>query len=463
MKTLRELMDSWEDGSLSPEDRRQLKGWLRQPDTRAQIREECCFYGLLHEVLSRAEPVLRAQPETEPATAHNQFPRRPASFFGRWLAAPFHARPALAWSFFALLLVAGFCIWYFRPAPLGYISQSGEGVLITHAGKNYPARPGATLAAGDSVVVPQFASAAFRWKSEASRFCLSPETEIRVNQTRDGKQLNLSNGVLKAVVVRQAPRQPLVVTSPGAVAKVLGTQFTLSTSSKGDRLEVVEGAVEFADVQHQRPSVTLHAGDSAAALRGLPIQVEPIGGAAWWQVWVAGTSALADDLPVGSNTLYQDYLGAAYTLVWSYPFISDWSRRYRESVRGFITPEQTGVYTFYMMSQEASELWLSRDTSPANKLRIAYTPARASGAPLAETWNWVLRPGLDQTALRGKPWNKFPAQKSAPQKLIAGQRYYFEALHELVPGDCLAVVWSRPDDDFPAETVPGRVLSPLRH
>jgi hypothetical protein len=266
---------------------------------------------------------------------------------------------------------------------------------------------------------------------------------------------------VKAVVARQRPSRPLVVTSPRAVAKVVGTRFTLSTSGKGDRLEVVEGAVEFADAQHQQPGLILHAGDYALAATGLPMDTGQIDGAGWWEVWIAGAGELSNDIPPASSTLYQDYLGGSFTLVWSYPFISDWSKHYRERVRGFITPEETGDYTFWMMSQVASELWLSKDASPTNKVRIASTPAPAPGAALTQTWNWVLQPGTDQTALRNTPWNKFPSQKSAPQKLIAGQRYYFEALHELVAGDCLAVVWSAPDDDFPAGTIPGRVLSPL--
>ncbi len=459
MKTLPELMDCWEQGNLSPDDLRQLKTLLREPDVRAHLRAEACFYGLLKEVLSAADAEVQIQFDED---VPRGFRARIAAFVRPRIPAALFSRPALVWVSVALVLAAGALLWAARPSTLAFVSQSGDGVFITHSSRTYPAHAGAKIRAGDSVSVSQFASTAFQWRNENTRFYLSPDTKVQVNQTRAGKHIRLSSGILKAVVARQPPGRPLVVTSPAALARIVGTQFTLSTSAKGDRLEVVEGTIEFTDAQQQQPGVVVHAGDSALSAAALPIDVKPMNGVAWWEVWPAGVAALANDTPPAAGSVFQDYLGGAYTLVWSYPFISDWSRPYRERVQGFIVPEQTGSYTFWMMSQEASELWLSPDASPINKVKIASTPAPPPGTPLTQTWNWVLQPGTDQTALRNSPWNKFPSQKSAPQRLIAGQRYYFEALHELVAGDCLSVVWSRPDDDFPAETIPARVLLPFR-
>jgi len=459
MKTLNELMDAWEDGSLSPEELLQLKTLLRNPENRSQMRDEVCFFGLLNDVLS--DPRTHVQLESDKQIPARALAARLLFFITQWIPEAFRAQPALAWGSIAFVLFVCLFIWLERPRPVAYVSQSGDGVLITHSGKNSQARPDSKIFAGDSLTAPQFASAAFRWRGEQTEFYLSPGTKIQVSQKPQGKQLSLSNGVLKAVVARQPQKLPLIVNSPAALTKVIGTRFTLRASGKGDRLEVVDGTVEFTRIQQQQTMI-LHGGDSALAAPDVPFEVKTIDGAVWWEVWVAGATALSNDIPQPSTMVYEDYLGGLYTLVWSYPFISDWSKHYHERARGFIIPEQTGDYTFWMMSRNASELWLSKDSSPSNKVIIASSPPPPPGTRLTQTWNWVLQPGTDQTATRNVPWNKFPSQKSARQRLIAGRRYYFEALHELVFEDCIAVVWSKPNDDFPAETVPGRVLSPFR-
>src|SRR5205807_8093577 len=131
--------------------------------------------------------------------------------------------------------------------------------------------------------------------------------------------------------------------------------------------EVVEGAVEFADVKRLQPGVTLHAGDYALAAPGVPLEAKPIAGVGWWEVWVAGPATLSNDTPLPATTVYQDYLATLYTVEWSYPFISDWSKHYPERVRGFLTPEQNGDYIFWMMSEGGSEFWFSPDSLPGEK------------------------------------------------------------------------------------------------
>ncbi len=97
---------------------------------------------------------------------------------------------------------------------------------------------------------------------------------------------------------------------------------------------------------------------------------------------------------------------------------------YGARIRGYVCVPMTGNYTFYMASDEQSELWLSTDDNPENKVRIAYV----------------------DTAVLPRAWFKYPTQKSVAIRLIRGARYYIEALHKENTGfDHLAVGWVMPN------------------
>jgi ELWxxDGT repeat protein len=112
---------------------------------------------------------------------------------------------------------------------------------------------------------------------------------------------------------------------------------------------------------------------------------------------------------------------------------------YATRIRGYICPPATGNYTFWISSNDHSELWLSTDDDPANRRRIAYI----TGA----------------TGIR--EWTKFPTQQSAQITLTQGQRYYIEALHKQgVGSDNIAVGWRLPSGNL-ERPIPGNRLSPF--
>jgi hypothetical protein len=114
-------------------------------------------------------------------------------------------------------------------------------------------------------------------------------------------------------------------------------------------------------------------------------------------------------------------------------------------IRGFLTAPATGDYTFWVSSDDNSELNLSTDESQANKLRIAHV----TGSP---AWTGY------------REWSKFPTQKSLPVSLIAGKRYYIETLlKEDIAEDHIAVGWLKPGEvgTEPSEIIPGTQLSPF--
>jgi hypothetical protein len=150
------------------------------------------------------------------------------------------------------------------------------------------------------------------------------------------------------------------------------------------------------------------------------------------QVWsnVAGTTVA--DIPLSTPP------SSTGTLT-SFEAPSNVADNYGQRVRGYVVPPATGNYTFWLASDDSSELYLSSDATAANKVRIASVSGWTSS----------------------REWNKSPSQKSAVVSLTAGQRYYVEALmKEGAGGDNLAVGWLRPGQTgtVPSEVIPGSAL-----
>jgi len=104
---------------------------------------------------------------------------------------------------------------------------------------------------------------------------------------------------------------------------------------------------------------------------------------------------------------------------WEIP--KDVGDNYGTRVRGFLHPPQTGKYTFWISSDDASELLLSTDESPDNAVKICNVSS------------WT----------NSREWNKETNQKSIAIKLEAGKAYYMESLQkEGGGGDNCAVAWA---------------------
>ncbi|MEP6603270.1 MAG: DUF1800 family protein [Spartobacteria bacterium] len=121
----------------------------------------------------------------------------------------------------------------------------------------------------------------------------------------------------------------------------------------------------------------------------------------------------------------------------------NYANQYGTRIRGYIVPPTTGNYTFWIASDDQSELWISTDDQPANMVKRAYVA----------------------TYTGSRQWTKEANQKSPILALTAGQKYYFEALmRDYNSGDNMAVGWFKPGDagagTAPSEVVPGSALAP---
>ena len=161
-------------------------------------------------------------------------------------------------------------------------------------------------------------------------------------------------------------------------------------------------------------------------------------GSVLWEYWlnVSGT-AVAD---LTNNANYPNNPSGS-ALLPSFVGPVNWADNYGTRVRGFITAPLTGSYVFWIASDDNSALWLSTNASPTNATVIASVPG------------WT-NPQI---------WNVYASQQSAPVNLVAGQKYYIQAIQkEGSGGDNLAVGWAMPGQatTAPSEVIPGEVLSP---
>lgn len=112
---------------------------------------------------------------------------------------------------------------------------------------------------------------------------------------------------------------------------------------------------------------------------------------------------------------------------------------YLTRMRGCLHPPVAGEYTFWIASDNSSELWLSTDASPAEARKIAFIPR----------FSWVAP----------HDWTRFSSQRSGPVWLEAGKAYYVEAIQEQTTvGDNLAVAWQGPG--LKQSVIDGRYLTP---
>ncbi|HEY5233368.1 MAG TPA: lamin tail domain-containing protein [Verrucomicrobiae bacterium] len=104
--------------------------------------------------------------------------------------------------------------------------------------------------------------------------------------------------------------------------------------------------------------------------------------------------------------------------------VNDGVNNWGERLRAFVVPPTNGDYTFWIASDDTSDLFISTDETPANKTIIA------------SVISWT-------------SWQDFssePTQQSSPVYLQGGQRYYIEALMQQGGGDDnLTVQWQLPD------------------
>jgi len=266
---------------------------------------------------------------------------------------------------------------------------------------------------------------------------------------------------------------PIAVTVPGIVSYTIPdkthVEITFSepldpaTAEVPDNYLFAGGTLEGAALSPNGLTVTLTTAElviaetytvtvsSVTTLSGTPMPdgqqiqfaYEPQGsGLILREVWTGIDGAAISDLTnhpdYPDDPDIQDYLT-------SFDGPVNWAEDYGTRIRGFIHPPTSGDYTFWISGDDNSALYLSTDADPANAVQIAHVPGWSS---------WL-------------QWDRYAEQKSQPIPLLAGQKYYIEALHkENNGGDNISVRWQLPDGSWedpnrPGDPIPGIRLSPF--
>ena len=160
------------------------------------------------------------------------------------------------------------------------------------------------------------------------------------------------------------------------------------------------------------------------------------------EVWTGITGVLIPDLT--NDPDYPDNPDTSEIIYGLFEGPTDVMDNYGTRLHGWLSPLQTGDYTFWIATDDAGELWLSTDASPDNASLIAYVTG------------WVPSRNFDGTA--GVPG---PGQMSAAIHLEAGNMYYISGLmKEGGGGDNIAVAWECLDNGLARDVIPGYVLMP---
>jgi hypothetical protein len=176
----------------------------------------------------------------------------------------------------------------------------------------------------------------------------------------------------------------------------------------------------------------------------------PIVFGAYRELWTGLNSSIGNTLAALTNTSYNpnwpDNPDAAYTKIFTTfeTEVNTGKNYYGQRVRTFVVPPTTGNYTFWISSDDTSDLFLSTDEDPLNKRFVVGVA----------TWT------------SSRQWTKEADQQSSPIFLEAGRRYYLEALMQQgTGGDNLAVRWQLPDGSFeeplPASSPAGTLMIPF--
>jgi hypothetical protein len=149
----------------------------------------------------------------------------------------------------------------------------GEVFVIEGTGRR-PLRTEEALLAGGGLETGEGKSAAALRFTDGTRIELEGETKIGRVSGEPAKRVDLVRGFLRVHAARQPDERPLVLVTPHAEVKVLGTRFTLAAGPDGTRVEVTEGRVRARRLQ-DGAMVDVAADHFALVARGIVLASRP--------------------------------------------------------------------------------------------------------------------------------------------------------------------------------------------
>jgi FecR protein/PA14 domain len=436
------LIQGYLEKSLTEDESRRLLASLRRDSSLVttileNLRTDCLIRAVVSDIAA-VEGVDQDQkilPIPHPAE-NTLVPARPGRRRRHW--------PEVLALAACLALLVGLSIWYFGPTIGDPVLTGVQGVDVSiERGTEFvPASNGMRIQSGDVVRVGTNDTAAIAFGRENTRIDVRAGTELKLASLKKGKKFNLLSGTIQASVARQRPLWPMIVTTPNAEARVLGTRFTLTATTNRTRLDVAEGRVRFTRTS-DGAAVKVGARHYAVVATGTELAALPQTGALLREIWTGIPGGDIRDLlehpDYPAKPLHRDLLKTFET-----PAIE--TNNFGCRLVGYLHPPVTGDYTFWVVSGSDATFWLSPDDDPSRNVVVASAPGG-----LLRKWNAPLGLGSGDVARPQSP--KIP--------LVAGRCYFFQVLQKTVSGSShLAVAWQPPDGQ--REVISGEFLSPFK-
>jgi hypothetical protein len=301
-----------------------------------------------------------------------------------------------------------------------------------------PPSVGMHLQAGDVLRVSANANAAIAYAPEQTRIRLQGETELHLRSWSHGKRFTLSVGKVEVTAARQRRFKPMVLETPQAEVRVLGTEFSLLTTTNATRLEVSVGKVRLRRTRDGAP-VDVSGGHFAVVAADYELAALPLPGKVLREFWLDLPGDTLQDLT--RSTRYPN-APSGRDFPANLDAKTNWAGAFGTRTRGYLIPPATGDYEFRIGGNGQIGLWLSPDEDPTGKIKIGQ---------IVFTRNRPGDPGPEATSAR---------QESGPIPLEAGRQYYIEVVHKYNGGqEQLWVSWKRPDGS--EEPIPPECLAPF--
>jgi hypothetical protein len=164
---------------------------------------------------------------------------------------------------------------------------SDEGRIVASSGQILLSGHGVQTGAGDSRAVIRYHDGTRLDIGMGSTVSLLDyrRGEERTGPSAGGKGVFVVEGELTAEVVRQPARQPMILATPQAEVRVLGTRLLLSVTSAATQVEVREGRVQLVR-RADGTAADVAAGQFAVAAEGVALAAKPVLSAEGLRLWL---------------------------------------------------------------------------------------------------------------------------------------------------------------------------------
>jgi len=239
------LMWRYLDGELSQREMAELNDLLRNSsEHRRQFAEFCTRACLIRETYApQREALLREEPGEGRQVSSPPRPRQQGRRRLRVLVA-------------VSILLAGVALWLCWPSArradvpsLGTLEQvAGDVSVVTATGESRSVSSTTSIQPGDTVRTRGPQGSAALIYADGTRLTLVGDTSLTCKD-RGGKSVVVHHGTLAASVQPQPESNPMVLETPAAQVRVLGTEFLVEISANQTDLSVTEGRVRLIRVK----------------------------------------------------------------------------------------------------------------------------------------------------------------------------------------------------------------------